>query len=177
MTEKAFYAKCIYATETVTAGKDYKVIEDNGNKISVLNDQGNKISLMRHRFDKIRMTDESVKAESGNMIICKNTGGFISITIDRKYKIERMTRDFYYISNDIGVIKRYGKKYFKVSSKEIKKPVSKKEMAVCIFPVLTELSFKKAYSFKDVNKDRIIVSNDKFINKEYLKKRFKIEMV
>ena len=175
MSEKVFYAKCLYATATITAGKKYLVSEDDGDKIVITNNHG-KISLMKYRFSAIEMKDSKIK-NNENSITCISAGKFRSITHGNEYIIDRETRDFYYIKNDIGTINRYGKKYFKVVIEKEKILPPKVMKAVCVFPVLNELTYREAYSYEDIDESLCALKNDKEVKKTYLKKRFKFEMV
>lgn len=174
---KIFYSKCLYPTATITKGKEYVVEEDDGQKLTIVNDSGNKISLMKYRFGEIQVKDSDPK-KIKNKVVCINANKFKSITQGISYDLSRESRDFYYIRNNLGVVQRYGKKYFEETPKASVKRVPKKEVAMCVYPVLSELTFKQAYDFKldKKDKDSIIVTNDGGTAKTYLKKRFNIDM-
>ena len=176
---KIFFAKCEFPTATIEKGKEYEVLDENDNIITIKNDKGNKISLIRDRFSVVRAEDNSPKEEASK-IICKTTGKFKSITVGNKYTIEKESKDFYYIINDLGKQSRYGKKYFQIAKKYVPKEKAKVLKAVCYFPIEGETTFKKAYDFKEggqVKADFISIKNDKGVTSLYLKKRFKLEKV
>lgn len=178
MKDKVFYAMCIFPTSTITEGKDYIVYEDDGEKITVTNNNGSRITLMRHRFGEIQVKDNVSKSIDAKTVICKDSAKFKSISKSKEYKLNKETASYYYIINNLGHVARYGKKYFSVvNSNSVKKVVKKVEKAICIFPVLDELTFKEAYSFKLVEGGLINVKNDNKVSTNYIAKRFKIEMV
>ena len=115
-------------------------------------------------------------------ITCIDNEKFNFITVGKKYNIEKETRDFYYIINDSGLRKRYGKSRFSVDEEKTKpaKKVAKKEkiaepMAKCVF-VKPGLTYKKAYKYTE-SKDtaKITVTNDNGDKVSVLKKRFIFE--
>jgi len=93
-------------------------------------------------------------------IKCINNEGFSLITVGKKYEIKNESRDFYYIINDAGVEKRYGKGRFEVvKEKEKKEPEPKPEKVVkpkgvvCVFPKGSEFRYKQTYYPMGVSAD------------------------
>ena len=174
-----FYSKCIFPTPTLTGGKYYEVINEGEYDITIVNDKGNTISTSRYRFDDIKMEKEMQK-KSSDEITCIDNGKFSNITKGKTYKIVNETDSYYKIKNDKGYNAIYSKKYFaKMEAKEeVSKPekpkVSSKNVAVCIYPVANELSFKKEYAYKNITGNHVLLTNDKGESKKYLVKRFKI---
>lgn len=175
MSDRKYYVTCLYPTATVTKGNDYIIEEDSGNRVSIYNDHGNKVSLMKYRFGDIKIGKEE-STKSLETITCINDSKFKSITQGNVYEVTKESRDFYYIKNNLGANQRYGKIYFQRNESKEVKTSAKKEMAVCVYPVLNELSFKEAYSFTSTLNNNIIVKNDRGAKRSYIKKRFLIEM-
>jgi hypothetical protein len=175
--EKDFCVICIVPTGTITKGKEYKVLDETKNSITVINDNGNKITLRRFRFSDLNLIE--VKVNEKDYVICISIGKFKSITKDKKYILNKRTQDYVFVVNNNGKTMRYGKKYFKDVPKIVKPIVVEKVMkALCVYPILNELEFKKAYDFIEVNiPDMITLTNDKGEKSNYLKKRFKFEKV
>jgi len=172
--EKQFYAKCLIPTQTITKGKEYKIIAEENGLLTILNDHNNQINLKRFRFGKLMLQDID---ENEILIKCINEGAFKGITKNKLYPLVKKTKDFFFIVNNIGITTRYGKKYFKLHIVE-KKPPEKVLKAFCIYPIKDELEFKKAYDFKEhIEKDLITLTNEQGVVANYLKKRFKFEKV
>lgn len=113
---------------------------------------------------------------------CISNGGFSFIKVDTEYELLRSTRDYYYIVNESGNPKRYGKSYFiPVEEKEkvVKKPAPPKEkppvrVVACVFPKVGILTFGKEYSIIKETPDHFIVHGDNNADVEVLKTRFKL---
>lgn len=116
-------------------------------------------------------------------IKCIDSKGFNFISNDTIYPIIKETRDFYYITNNSGMNKKYGKKRFElvenpavVEEKPKPKPVRKKTTVLCMIPSYNKLLYKKEYTVireDKNNKDNYMVLGE---NKEEIsvsKKRFK----
>ena len=118
-------------------------------------------------------------------IKCINDEKFNYITLHKVYDVEKETRDFYFVVNDSGLRKRYGKSHFeevnpkpkaeKKPPKRVERKEKKQQVAVCYF-VKPGLTYKKQYPFtesKDSNK--ITITNDNGEKTSELRKRFAIE--
>lgn len=90
-------------------------------------------------------------------VICKDDKGFRNIKNGEEYKVENSTRDFYYIRNERGVLKRYGKNRFAIKEekpkkkttvieKKIEEPIPK--TVICKVPSLNKLAYNKKYTVK-----------------------------
>ena len=106
-----------------------------------------------------------------------DNSGFNYISLGTVYNIEKETRDYYYITNDVGIVKRYGRARFEdVEEKPVVKKVKKEkpvvEVLTCKFPKYNVLSFNQKYEVLRSSGDKVIVIGDNKEESEVLRKRF-----
>lgn len=173
-----FYAKCIEATLTTTVGKVYEIldkIEGQNPTYVIVNDNGNKISMSSYKFNALSY---SVKNEEQmeNKVKCIENNKFKGIVVGNSYLVKKVDENFTYILNEFNKVAKYNNKYFEHKIKEAEKIEQQViPVAMCMYPVLNELQFKKEYEFEIVNDEMIKVVNEFGNTASYLKKRFNIK--
>ena len=103
-----FVVVCVSPTSTLTKGKEYTVIDSTNGEIAVINDNGNKCRFLANRFSEIKIKEE--KENDKLTVTCVNAGNFRNLKVGKKYKVEKETKDYYYVLNSRGKKIRYGKK-------------------------------------------------------------------
>jgi hypothetical protein len=111
-------------------------------------------------------------------VTCINNEGFSLITKGKSYPVINESRDFYYIINNNGIEKRYGKNRFTLDKgslpKEEKAPPVKKEkvkIVICKFAKPGVIEYNNEYTVKRETADHYIVNVDG-TEYEVLKTRF-----
>lgn len=183
--EEVYIVECLHPTKTVSKGSNYVVINDDGHLVTIINDDGNKVLMQRKRFGELQVenVNNMTKIEK---VKCINAKNFKSIKTGKEYSLVKESKDFFYIKNEINKTARYNKKYFEIKEEKPKvakekkpaKPKKVENIAVCVYPVRDQLTFKKEYKYKKAESkdgEKIKVTCDDGVERVCLKKRFEIK--
>jgi hypothetical protein len=165
---KKYLMKCILPTPTLTKDLFYEVISypADSDKMIVVNDFGNKISIDKRRFKDL--IEEDMKEQP--TVTCIDQGKFRNLTKGKTYKVKSFDGKLYTLTNDKGIISKYGKKYFK--KKEAPAKPAKPKGWLCVIPSET-LLYHKRYDIKKVDGDHVFVKDEEGKEIRVLAKRFK----
>ena len=111
-------------------------------------------------------------------VICIDPSGFKFLTVKKKYKVHSSTRDFVYIANDTGSVKRYGKNRFQpidnIKKEEVivKKQKDNKKKVICKIPTAGKLTYNKVYEVLNSTEHDYCIIDDLGNKLDFAIKRF-----